>query len=104
MDWVEFKRDAMKTRRALSSCLILAMACCVAWPNSAPIVYHGIGGTDVAPIRNDKIRMVHEAVGIDCEWDRYTVRVDFWFKNTSQQKQELQLGFPVDYHLAGPEL
>ena len=66
------------------------------WSDSAPVVVGGIGGMNVVPIRNNQIRMVREVVDIDCGWTTYMVKVDFWFKNTTDQKQELQIGFPVE--------
>lgn len=66
--------------------------------DSSPMSYEGFPGSSAVPIRNDKIRMVREVVDIDwVEWGEFSVKADFWFKNTSDQEQEVQMGFPIDY-------
>ncbi len=65
------------------------------WSNSAPIWHPGTNATDVIPIKNHHIRMIKETVDIDCHWTSYTVHVKFWYKNTADQEQELDMGFPI---------
>lgn len=77
-------------------CLLLALVS-IARPNSAPVTYHGLDGTDVVLLKNKQIRMVREVINIDCAWDTYTVQADFWFKNTTSKAQAVQFGFPIDY-------
>ncbi len=86
----------MKICFALILCLALTFPSS-SWANSAPVIVYGIGGANVVPIKNNQIRMVREVVDIDCAWSTYTVQVDFWFKNTTDQAVELEMGFPVEY-------
>ncbi len=86
----------MKICFALILCLALTFPS-ASWANSAPVLVRGIGAVDVVPIKNNQIRMVREVVDIDCASSTYTVQVDFWFKNTTDQVAELKMGFPVEY-------
>jgi hypothetical protein len=86
----------MKICFALLLCLTLSLPS-ASWANGAPVLVRGIGRGRCGPIKNNQIRMVREVVDIDCASSTYTVQVDFWFKNTTDQAVELQMGFPVEY-------
>ena len=68
-----------------------------AWSNSAGIWHEGVDGANIIPIKNHHIRMVREVVNIECAWTTYSVKADFWFKNTTNQNLEVEFGFPVDF-------
>lgn len=65
--------------------------------DSAPTVFDGLDGSNMVPIRNDEISMVREVVDIDCRWTEFSVKADFWFRNTTDHKQKVLMGFPIDY-------
>lgn len=78
---------------AVSAVAAVAFFAIPAWANDAAF---GGRGADPMPMTNDAIEMVEEHVVLRADADKrhWDVTVDFVFRNTSDEKVELTMGFP----------
>ncbi|MBN2535428.1 MAG: DUF4424 family protein [Spirochaetales bacterium] len=90
---------------ALSVSVLLQVLC---FPNDGSYTIHGSGGA-VFPVENDRIKMNKEVIHIDVYKAKtiynYMAQYSctFYFRNLTDQEQEVLLGFPVlhDYDYTG---